>query len=288
MKITKPFVGILAFLIVLFTMPIGHAVMIIMEKVFGHEYLFLAASIIGVIGVVLLVLGVKIKNETKATFYGIFSGLLIWTGWIEFAYVYIAQKYDVSPLIENGEVVTKPEYLIMPSSIGFLAVFLLYFLFNGKTQCKFFTWWQKLFKIDRASTVGVKREKSLALISAMEMIMILWTFYMVLLIVYDKTILGDRHPVTYIVAFSSLLWSLYLFLKLIKIRKLAYALRYSIPTVIIFWNFVEILGRRDIFKEIWIEPGKYWIEMSAILFVFLLLFGISLLERKKATMPDRH
>ena len=281
MKVTKPFIGILAFLIVLFTMPLGHAAMIIMENLFGHEYVFLAAFILGIIGVILLIFGVKNKNEAKATFYGIFSGLLIWTGWIEFIFVYIAQKYNVSPLIENGEVVTKPEYLIMPSSIGFLAVLILYYLFNGRTQCKFFTWWQKLFKIKRTTIVGANKEKSFALSSVMEIILILWTFYMVLLISYDKTILGDRHPVTYIVAFGSLLWSLYLFLKLIKIKKLGYALRYSIPTVIIFWTFVEILGRWDVFKEIWIEPGKYWIEMSSILFVFALLFGISLFERKK-------
>ncbi|MEA3495737.1 MAG: hypothetical protein U9R42_06850 [Bacteroidota bacterium] len=281
MKVTKPFIGISAFLIVLFTMPLGHAVMIIMEKVFGHEYVFLAAFLLGIIGVVLLILGVKNKNEAKATFYGIFSGLLIWTGWIEFAFVYIAQKYNVSPIIENGEIVTKPEYLIMPSSIGFLAVFFLYYFFNGKTQCKFFRWWQKLFKIKKPAITGINKEKSFALTSAMEIIMILWTFYMVLLISYDKTILGDRHPVTYIVAFGSLLWSLYLFLKLIKIKKLAYALRYSIPTVIIFWNFIEILGRWDVFKEIWIEPWKYWIEMLSVLFVFTLLITISIFERKK-------
>jgi len=280
MKITKPFIGILAFLIVLFTMPLGHAAMIIMEKIFTHEYVFLAALILGLIGVVLLIFGVRNKNETKATFYGLFSGLFIWTGWIEFAFVYIAQKYNVSPLIENGEVITKPEYLIMPSSIGFLAAFLIYFLFSGKTQCKFFTWWQKLFKIDRITIAGVNKNRSLALITAMEMIMILWTFYMVLLILYDQTFFGDRHPLAYIIAFGSLLWSLYLFSRLIKIKKWAYALRYSIPTVVIFWNFVEILGRWNIFKEIWIEPGKYWIEMLLIFFVFALLFGLILFQRK--------
>ncbi len=280
MKITKPFTGIFAFLIILFTMPLGHAAMIIMEKLFGHKYVFPAALILGLIGVVLLIFGIRNKNETKATFYGIFSGLLIWTGWIEFAFVYIANKYNVSPLIENGEIVSKPEYLIMPSSIGFLLVFLLYYLFNGKTQCKFFTWWQKLFKIKITIIAGANKNKSFALIAFMEMILILWTFYMVLLILYDKTFFGDRHPLAYIVAFGSLLWSLYLFLKLIKISKLAYALRYSIPTVIIFWNFVEILGRWDIFKEIWIEPGKYWIEMLSVLFIFVLLFVIILFERK--------
>ena len=37
MYIKKPFVGILAFVIVLLTMPLGHAAMIIMEKTFGRE-----------------------------------------------------------------------------------------------------------------------------------------------------------------------------------------------------------------------------------------------------------
>ena len=263
-------------------MPLGHAAMIIIEKSFTDEYLFPAAFILGLIGLVLLIFGVRSKNETTATFLGVFSGLFLWTGWIEFAFVYIAERYNVSPLIENGEVVTKPEYLVMPSSIGFLAVFLLYFLFNGRTQCRFFTWWQKLFRIDRTVIPGANKNKSFALITAIEMIMILWTFYIVLLIVYDEAFFGDRHPLTYAVAFGSLLWSSYLFLKLIKIRKMAYALRYSIPTVIIFWNFVEILSRWNVFREIWVEPGRYWIEMLSILFVFALLSGLLLFERKSS------
>ncbi len=53
----------------------------------------------------------------------LFRGLLVWTGWIEFAFVYFANRYNVAPLMDNGEIATKPEYLIMPSSVGFWAVF---------------------------------------------------------------------------------------------------------------------------------------------------------------------
>ncbi|MEA3461092.1 MAG: hypothetical protein U9R49_04370, partial [Bacteroidota bacterium] len=77
MKIKKPFIGILAFLIVLFTMPLGHAAMIIMEKSFGHAYIYHAAILLGFIGLGLLVWGVISANETKATFLGLFGGLFI-------------------------------------------------------------------------------------------------------------------------------------------------------------------------------------------------------------------
>ncbi len=118
-KLSISYQGFLAFFIVLFTMPLGHAAMILMEKGFGHKYIYLAATVLGFLGLVLLVWGIASSNNTKATFLGLFGGLFVWTGWIEFAYVYFANRFGVEPLIVNGEVVTKPEYLIMPSSIGF-------------------------------------------------------------------------------------------------------------------------------------------------------------------------
>lgn len=280
MKITKPFTGITAFIVVLFTMPLGHAAMIIMEKSFGHDYIYIAALILGFLGLILLIFGVISQNENKGTFLGLFGGLFIWTGWIEFAYVYYANRFGVEPLIINGEVATKPEYLIMPSSVGFWAVLIIYYFFGTKTGCQFFNWLQK--KLKYSNTVDIEPAKrNIAITTFLELIALLWTFYLVLLFVYDKNFLGDTHPVTYIVAFGSLFWSIYLFRKLLKISQMAYAVRYAIPTVIIFWNFVEILGRWDLFKEIWVEPQKYWLEMLLILVVFIILFLIATLEKKK-------
>ncbi len=59
------------------------------------------------------------QRRYSKTLWGLFGGLLFWTGWIEFIYVYYAHRFGVQPLIIDGEVVTKPEYLIMPSSFGF-------------------------------------------------------------------------------------------------------------------------------------------------------------------------
>ena len=287
MSLKKPFPGILAFFIVLLTMPLGHAFMILMEKIFGQEYVYPAATVLGIFGVILLIIGLKKEKEITATLYGLFAGLCIWTGWIEFSYVWTAHHLGMQPLIENEEVVTKPEYLIMPSSIGFLLVIMLYLLFNRQINCLFFRWFQR-----NLSLKFIKREKQslprpLAMITAMEIITILWFFYIILLIVYDKKIFGDRHPATYIVFAGALLWSAYLIIRLLRKQNLAFAIRYAIPTVIIFWTAVEILGRWNIFKEIWIEPLKYTLEMIIFLVVFIVLILILLTERKSRQRAER-
>lgn len=275
MKLKKPFIGITAFLIVLFTMPLGHAAMILMEKGFGQEYIFQAALLTGFIGLLLLIWGVISVNENKGTFLGLFAGLFIWTGWIEFAFVYYANRFGVEPLMINGETVTKPEYLIMPSSVGFWAILMIYYFFGTKSGCQFFNWFRKKLKLIKIVEFKALKRNA-AMTTLMELTALLWTFYLVLLFLYDDNFFGDKQIMTYIVAFGSLFWSLYLFIKLIWISKMAYAIRYAIPTVIIFWNFVEILGRWNVFKEIWIEPSKYWIEMivTTIIFIGLLLIII--------------
>lgn len=282
MKLNKPFPGILAFLVVLLAMPLGHAIMIIMENYYGEADVYKAALIMGIVGVALLVWGSIFKTENKATFAGLFAGLFIWTGWIEFSHVYIAHRFNVSPLMENGEIVTKPEYLIMPASAGFLAMFLLYYIFNTKTGCTFFIWIQKLIRIPARYAIQVTaQQKNYAAITAVELVMLLWTFYLVLLFAYDNVFLGDKHIITYIIAFGSLLWSAFLFRDLLKMNNLGYAIRYAIPTVIIFWNFIEILGRWNVLEEIWVKPYEYWLEVTLIFAVFALLIIVSLIEKGK-------
>ncbi len=281
MNIKKPFVGIIAFMIVLMTMPLGHALMIVMENIFGHSHIYLAAMILGFFGLILLIWGMIVKKQLGATLLGLFGGLFVWTGWVEFAFVYFANRFNVAPLMEAGEVITKPEYLIMPSSIGFWAIFILYYFFGTKTGCTFFTWFQK-----RLGIVNPKQlqpaVRNVAITTFMELNMILWTFYLMLLFLYDKQFIGDDSFVMHIVAYGSLLWSLYLFMKLIKKTQMSYAIRYAIPTVIIFWNFVEILGRWGLFKEIWVHPFEYALEMILFVLVIIILLVIVFLEQKKA------
>lgn len=266
-KLYKSRFGIFSFLIVLLLMPIGHALMIFIEKIDSIPK-FLGAGIIGLLGLILLVLGIiKNKNMAVATIFGLLAGVLIWTGWVEFSFVWIAEKNSIAPLIENGEVATKPEYLVMMSSVGLLSTIVILFMFS-QTRCQFFNWFQKVLKFKKYVKLAKPPEKPIALITFIETIVILWTFYILLLLVYDNDIAGDKHPLTYIVAFGSLFWSIYLFLKLIKINTFDYAIRYAVPTVIIFWNFIEVTGRWNLFKEIWVHPFEHWKENLLILAMF--------------------
>ncbi len=263
--------GVLAFVIVLLLMPLGHALMVLLEML--GAAVFTSALILGILGVVLLWWGVaRPMRDLHATLLGALGGVLVWTGWVEFSFVWIARKLSVQPLMENGEVATKPEYLVMLGSIGLLGMITLLYLFTS-TRCPYFSWFQKRMGIFHKVGTPATSQRPLALITFMEMVMLIWTFYVVLLVCYDKDIAGDRHPITWITAFGSLAWSIWLFARLVRIKSFDHAIRYAIPTVIIFWNFVEILGRWNLFKEIWIHPTEHWMENGMLL---AMLIGFSI------------
>ncbi|MBX7201596.1 MAG: hypothetical protein IT240_01080 [Bacteroidia bacterium] len=272
--------GLIAFLIVLLLMPLGHALMVLNEHMLDEQKL-IGAFFIGVLGLALLVWGIfSDKKRTLATILGLLGGVLLWTGWIEFSFVWIAEKLNIPHLEENGEVVTNAEYLVMMSSLGLLLAFLLLFLF-AQNNCTFFNWFKRVFRLNTALKITEKQQKPLALTTFIETIMLLWAFYLVLLLVYDKDIAGDKHPATYIVSYGSLLWSCYLSLKLFKLNKLDYAIRYAIPTVIVFWNFIEVLGRWNTFKEIWVYPTEHWLENLLFLIALGAIIIYYFIENKK-------
>ncbi|MFT3884661.1 MAG: hypothetical protein QM724_04300 [Flavobacteriales bacterium] len=193
--------GMLAFVIVLLLMPLGHALMALLEHVFGTA-VFISATFIGALGIGLLWWGVaRPGRDLHATLLGALGGVLTWTGWVEFTFVWVAGRLGVQPLVENGEVVTRPEYLVMLSSLGLLGTMLMLYIF-APTRCPFFRWIQKRIGLLR-KTISSAPQRPLAMIAFMEMVILMWTFYLVLLIVYDEQIAGDRHPTTWIVAFGS-------------------------------------------------------------------------------------
>ncbi|WP_449257928.1 hypothetical protein [Chlorobium limicola] len=286
MKRSGPLRGLAAFIIVLLTMPLGHAAVIFLQSVPGKDHVVLAGLLLGFIGMALVLGGMRVSLDLTATFLGLFGGLFVWAGWIEIGLEYHAAQLGVEPMIRNGEVVTKPEYLLMPSSAGFFAVLMLYYLFGIRTGCRFFLWFQRLLRIDR-SISSARISRNAAMVTFMEFVVLLWGFYLLLLFAYDEQLAGDRHAVTYFIAFGSLLWSVLLFANLLKIGSLGYAIRYAIPTVVIFWNFVEILGRWNVFTEIWIEPSDYLLEI-ALMGAVLIILTISVLFGEKGKLqPDR-
>ncbi len=267
-----PFIGLLGFIIVLFVQALGHTVMILMEKGFGEEYVYQSATVMGFFGAVLLFIGMKHPKEISGTWLGFFAGTFLWTGWVEFAFVWNASWLEVADA--RG---TKGEYFVMMSSLGTLMATLAYFLLNKETKCNFFHWFQRNLKL---STGKPSRgyERNFAAITALETIYIIWFFYLMLLFFYE--FLGDNGWEARVLFFLNTTWALYLLNRLVKFWKVTTAIRYAIPTAIITWNSIELLVRWDLFTEIWIEPQKYWLEMSMIAGAFIIVTAISMMTPK--------
>jgi len=261
-----------SFFMVLFTMPLGHALMIIMEKFMSPVSLHYSAFTMGAVGLLMVIVGVFVYGDTKQTLWGFFGGLLFWTGWVEFLFMYYAHRYGTQAEIVNGVVVTKPEYLILPATFGLWAMVMVLYLFSVKTGCDFINWWQKqFFRKKKNIIVARPMTRHTSIVTFMELNMMLWTCYLLLMFCYDSNFLGDHHPVTFIIGIGCLVGALFMFKKQLKISSWGANIRFSIATVIVFWTPVEILGRLDFFSETWTDPMNHITEMLIILVSFVVL-----------------
>ncbi|MEQ1801360.1 MAG: hypothetical protein ABL989_05525 [Gammaproteobacteria bacterium] len=261
-----PFIGLLAFVIVFIVQALGHTVMIAMENIFGEAYVYQSAFALGAFGAILLFIGMKHPGEVAGTWYGFWAGTFLWTGWVEFAFVWNASYLGVPDLMDTrvaGQIATKAEYLVMMSSVGVLAATMTYFMLNKETKCNMFVWFQRNLGM-RTGKPSRGYERNFAAITSLETIYVIWFCYLVLLFVYDENILGDHHPVTYGIFFVNTVWAIYLFQRLVQMWKVTTAIRYGIPTAIIAWNSVEIAGRWHLYTEFWEKPEQFGLEMSLV------------------------
>ena len=241
-----PFVGLIAFLAVFAVQPLGHIVMIVMEQLpflkkamhsDSHWYsqfidkppvipegfenfsginnmVYLVPFLMGVVGVAIIMWGVRRDTEVAGTWAGFVGASLLWTGWVEFSIHFHARYFGVKALCADGSyafscvshefaaanpdlnliagTATKPEYFLMQGSIGFMLVILLYFMLNKETRCNMFRWMHKHLhiKVGKPSR-GLTRNFSNNV--AIETLTILWFFYVYLMFLYDPTLIGEKH-----------------------------------------------------------------------------------------------
>lgn len=263
---------LVAFLLVLFAMPLGHAAMILMEKLMSEGSVHVAGFLLGLLGFVLVIIGVFARGDTRQTLWGLFGGLLFWTGWVEFLFMYYARRYGVPPEIEHGVVVTKPEYLILPATFGMWMMTMLMYVFSTRNGCLFITWLQKVLFRGRRNQIAVRpMTRHTSIVTFMEVNMMLWASYLLLMFCYDKNFLGDHHPVTFLVGLGCLVGSVFMLKRQLHLAAWGANIRMAIATVIVFWTPVEILGRINFFKEFWVQPEKFVLPMLIILVVFITL-----------------
>lgn len=279
--------SIASFLLVLCTMPLGHAMMIIMENTMTPAAVHCSAFCMGLAGLLLVIGGVFVKGNTRQTVCGLIGGLLFWTGWVEFLFQYYATRWGTQPEMENGEVVTRPEYLILPASFGMWMMVMMLYIFSTKNGCNFINWWQRMILRSHKNEIAARpMTHHTSIVTFMELNMILWASYLLLMFCYDRNFLGDRHPITSIVAAGCLLGSIFIFKKQLKLSSWGANIRMAIATVIVFWVPVEVLGRLNFFHEFWVEPEKYATQIVSILVAFLVLMVYIMMAARKRKVSE--
>ena len=266
--------SIASFLLVLFTMPLGHALMMLMGKFMDPVAVHYAGFFMGLAGFIIVVWGVFVKGDTKQTLFGLFGGLLFWTGWVEFLFQYYAHRYGARPEITPEGHVTQPEYLLMPMTFGLWMMVMTLYIFCTKTGCCFINWVQHhLFRSRERDIVARPMTRHTSIVTFMELNVMMWTTYIVLMFCYDPRFIGDQSPIVALIAFGCFVGSLFMFRKELRLASWGANIRMAIATVIIFWCPVEIMSRLQFFTEIWVQPEKYKAQMITILIAFIVLLA---------------
>lgn len=272
-----PFVGLVTTVLMLLAIGLGHAAMRAIEELLGRDNTYVAAIFIGFGGIVMLWYGVRSRRENFATWMGFGAGLVVWMAWVEFFYMYYGRRnFGLMPRMENGEVTTEPEYLIMAATIGVLFTMLAYYIFDKDTRCNMFVWIQNRLGLreglgERSKTA---RDRNYALVTFMETFYVTWFMYAWNLVVFDPAFVGFGESAFWAEAatmFVSITWGGFCFSRLIRYRRTSTALRYAIPTANILWISVELSSRWGLLTEIWLYPRQYVAELSLFLAAFAVM-----------------
>lgn len=294
--------ALLSFLLVLLLMPLGHAMMILMEHLLPPDALHYCAFAMGAAGLIMVIAGVFVPGDTRQTLFGLVGGLLFWTGWVEFLFQYYAWRFGTHfDLVGSGMVETistyadgmavshqtlldgvpvnqidpstlrdargsKPEYLILPATFGLWAMVMTLYIFCTANGCLFLNWIRRHGLCKGGEGVQVKpMARHVSIVTFMELVMILWSSYLLLMFCCDPVFLGPAHVVTVILAVVCFVGAVAIFRKQLKVQAWGASIRMAIAGVITLWTTVEIMGRNDLLSEIWLQPGAHRVEMLAML-----------------------
>ncbi len=251
-----------AFVVFFLMQPLGHAYMIVAEKL-GPEWEVGAAIVAALIGIVPIIWSRFVKNATTQTVLGMFSGFFLWTAFVEYGFKFGAHQLGIPPS-PNG---TAGEYRMLEHTWGLVLMLIIYLMFHKGVRCDAMVWLRKTLKLVDGNLVE-GRVGNYAPRVAFETFSATWTYYVILLLLYDESIFGVHSLVTRIAFVLFLGGGAYLLYKNFQFREFGAALRYAIPTVITFWSGIEILAKWGVFREPWITLNPAVMIPIAIAFAF--------------------
>ena len=275
-----PMVGIMALLTNYAIIPVMHILMTGIAHWLDVSQ-FTIGLVMGLFGVGIIYVATQKPNELYQTWMGYFAGNLIFTGWIEFGNDWWANHLNVQPLLRpDGSAELIAGMRVFQVGSYFFACVAIVLMFNKETYCRAVVWLRKWLRM----SVGLPTpgyERNFALITAWEIIAVTWCLYVPMLAMYDRTIWGPEHWVTYAGFFGSMVWGAYTAWRLFQFKRFAPALRYAIPVSIILWVPVEIASEWRLFEELWTHPWKYKLECSLIIAALAVVVMMARFTTKK-------
>lgn len=253
--------------VILGSMPMVHLVARVLKDNYDGTQLLGAGMAVGFVGLVMVVVGVFVKGQTRQTLLGLIGGMFYWTGWVDFLFMYYAHRWgthaEIAPV--TGEVLSRPEYLLLPATFGLWAMVMLLYIFCSRNACNFLNWWQMLFLGKNKRLIAARpMTRHTSIVTFMEINTMLWTCYLLLMNLYDPQLFGRESPVTFGVAFGALLSAPYVFRKQLNLPSWGANIRMGTATVIVFWIAVEAFNRTGIIGKLIDHPSEYpwhWVVM---------------------------
>lgn len=240
---------------------IAHIAMVIVNKDYP-DFKWDFAMINAIVGFLLILSTRFMKNDGWQSFFGVLGGNSLWITF-EYGLIYGAERLGVT-YAYNG---SYPEYRIMQWTVGLLIMVFVYLLFQESVRCNFICYLRKKLHLMRG-VLATGRIDNYGPRTAFEYIATTWFFYVLLLFAYDEQLFGAHGKFTYGVFYCSFAVSFYLAYKLLNYDKAGPNIRYAIPTVMIFWNDIEILAKWGMLKEPWVHIN--WPIMFAIISGFVI------------------
>ena len=129
--------AVMSIVVTLAAMPLTHSLArVLKEGTTGVEQ-FYAGMGMGAFGLFMVIAGVFVKGHIRQTLLGLFGGMFYWMGAVDFLFMYFANRFGTQAQLDpvTGEVVSRPEYLLLPATFGFWVMVMILYLFCTRNGC---------------------------------------------------------------------------------------------------------------------------------------------------------
>ena len=269
--------------VTLVAMPLTHILARALKDGTSGVEQFYAGMGMGAVGLLMVIVGVFVKGDARQTLLGLFGGMFYWMGAVDFLFMYYANRFGTQAQLDpvTGEIVSRPEYLLLPATFGFWAMTMMLYLFCTRNGCNFLNWWQRLFFGRHKKEIAARpMTRHTSIVAFMEVVTMLWTCYLLLMFCYDGRFIGDHSPVTLLVGMGGFIGSLFMFARLLRYPAWGMSLRYGYATVIIFWIGVEVFDRIHVLEGLWTAPLEHTDQLAVI--------GLSLLATVACLLYNKY